>query len=139
MLATLVVAASLALARLTPLFKNANEAWGFWGIATTVATVVSSVSLLPGGVILLRQQPLSRGLVWSSLYAAVLIGLVWGGVLLKFQFARGLLAPRAIYVGLSGLMFTFAATLTLAAAIARDRGYRLTSRKIDRAAAVGAP
>lgn len=60
-----------------------------------------------------------------------LIGLIWVAVVLKFWFAPGLLAPRAIYVGLSSLMFTFAATLTLAAAIARDRGYRLTSRRIS--------
>jgi hypothetical protein len=129
MIATLVVAASLALARLTPLFKNANDAWGFWGIATTVATVVSSISLLPGGVILLRQRPLSRGLAWSSLYALSLIGLIWVAVALLRWFAPGMLAPRAIYVGLSGLMFCFAATLTLAATIARDRGYRLASRR----------
>jgi hypothetical protein len=129
MLATLFVAASLALARLTPLFKNENETWGFWGLASTVACVVSTASLLPGGVILLRQRPLSRGLAWSSLYALSLIGLIWVAVVLKFWFAPGMLAARAIYVGLSGLIFTFAATLTLAAAIARDRGYRLASRR----------
>ncbi|MFN0017825.1 MAG: hypothetical protein ACKVP0_06165 [Pirellulaceae bacterium] len=128
MLATLLVATALALARLAPVFKDTYDAWAFWGIAVTVASVASSISLLPAGVLLLRQRPLSRSLAWSSLYALSLIGLVWVAVALKYQFAPGLLLPRAIYVGLSSLLFTFAATLTLAAAIARDRGYRLTSR-----------
>lgn len=99
MLATLVVAVSLALARLTPLFKNANETWGFWGIASTAACVISAVSLLPAGVLLLRKRALSRSLVWSSLYVLALIGLVWIAVALKFWLAPGMLLPRAVYVG----------------------------------------
>ena len=103
--------------------------WPVWGVLSTAACVISTVSLLPAGVLLLRQRPLSRSLAWSSLYALSLISLVWIAVVLQYQFAPGTLAPRVIYVGLSSLMFTFAATLTLAAAIARDRGYRLTSRR----------
>ena len=72
-----------------------------------------------------------------SLYALALIGLIWVAVALMYWFAPGMLAPRAIYVGLSSLMFTFAATLTLAAAIARDRGYRLTSRRISSRSGLG--
>jgi hypothetical protein len=130
MLATLVVAVTLALARLAPA-PDAGEMWPVWGFSAAVATVVSTVSLLPAGVLLLRKRPLGRGLAWSSLYALSLIGLVWVAVALQYQFAPGMLAPRAIYVGLSSLMITFAATLTLTAAIARDRGYRLTSRRIS--------
>src|SRR4051812_30205679 len=114
MLATLVVAVTLALARLAP-SPDAGEMWPVWGIAATVASVISTVSLLPAGLLLVRKRPLSRSLAWSSLYALSLIGLVWVAVVLKFWFAPGMLAPRAIYVGLSSLMFTFAATLTLAA------------------------
>lgn len=130
MLATLVAAVTLALARVAP-SPDAGEMWPAWGVASAVATVVSSISLLPAGVLLLRKRPLRQGLVWSSLYAGTLISLVWLAVVLKYQFAPQMLAPRAIYVGLSSLMFTFAATLTLTAAIARDRGYRLTSRRIS--------
>lgn len=129
MLATLVVAVTLALARLAP-SPDAGEMWPVCGVAATVASVISTVSLLPAGVILLRQRPLSRSLAWSSLYALALIGLVWVAKVVQYQIALGPLFPRAVYVGLSSLMFTFAATLTLAAAIARDRGYRLTSRRI---------
>ena len=110
---------------------DTNDTWMFWGMAATVASLVSTVSLLPAGVLLLRQRPLSRSLAWSSLYALSLISLVWVAVILQYQFALAPLAPRAIYVGLSSLMFTFAATLTLAAAIARDRGYRLTIWRIS--------
>ncbi len=130
MLATLVVAVTLALARLAP-SPDAGEMWPVWGFASTVACVISSISLLPAGVILLRQRPLSRSLAWSSLYALALISLIWVAVALKYRFAPGMLFPRAVYIGLSSLMFTFAATLTLTAAIARDRGYRLASRRIS--------
>jgi hypothetical protein len=130
MLATLVVAVTLALARLAP-SPDAGEMWPVWGVLSTVACVVSTVSLLPAGVLLLRKWPLSRSLAWSSLYALSLVSLVWVAVVFQYQFAPGTLAARAIYVGLSSLMFTFAATLTLAAAIARDRGYRLASRRIS--------
>jgi uncharacterized membrane protein (DUF441 family) len=129
MLATLVVAVTFALARLAP-SPDPGEMWPVWGVLSTAASVISTVSLLPAGVLLLRKRPLSRSLAWSSLYALALIGLIWVAVALMYCFAPGMLAPRSIYVGLSSLMFTFAATLTLAAAIARDRGYRLTSRRI---------
>ena len=129
MLATFVVAVTFALARLAP-SPDAGEMWPVWGIAATVASVVSTISLLPAGALLLRNRPLSRSLAWSSLYALALISLIWVAVALMYWFAPGMLAPRAVYVGLSSLMFTFAATLTLAAAIARDRGYRLASHKI---------
>jgi hypothetical protein len=132
MLATVVVAVTFALARLAP-SPDAGEMWPVWGVGSTVACVISSISLLPAGVLLLRQRPLSRGLAWSSLYALSLISLIWVAVALLRWFAPGMLAPRAIYVGLSSLMFTFAATLTLAASIARDRGYRLASRRIVKA------
>jgi hypothetical protein len=39
------------------------------------------------------------------------------------------LAPRAIYVGISSFMFTFASTIVLTGLIARSRGYRLTGRR----------
>jgi hypothetical protein len=144
MVATLVVAASLALARLAAP-ADGKEVWSIWAIAFAVASVVSSISLLPAGKLLLRSPPpeslrsdtvgglrpplFSRGLVWSGLYAAALIALIWIVVAAEWWFAPQLLVPRAIYVGLSSLMFTFAATLMFTATIAKDRRYRLTSRQ----------
>src|SRR4029453_2540951 len=84
MLATLVVAVSLALARLAP-SPDKGEMWPVWGVACAVATVISSIALLPAGALLLRSdavgglraEPFSRGLYWSGLYAAAWIALPW--------------------------------------------------------------
>ena len=126
MLATLVVAVSLALARLAP-SPDAGEMWPVWGVAFAVATVISSIALLPAGALLLRMQPFSRGLVWGGLYALGWIALPWIIVAVLHVTGSVMLPPLAIFVGLSSLMITFAATLILTAVIARDRGYRLTS------------
>lgn len=127
MVATLIVAASLALARLAAP-GDGHSVWPIWAFACTVASIVSSISLLPAGALLLRIESLRRGLVWSGLYAAALISLIWIVVAAQWWFAPQTLIPRALYVGLSSLMLTFAATLTLAATIAKSRGYRLASR-----------
>jgi hypothetical protein len=148
MLATLVVAVSLALARLAPLDGQDKDAGPVWLVACAVASVISSITLLPAGAWLLVGQtflsatPLSakpvgqtflsatppRGLLWSILYASAWIALVWIIVAVQWWFALPR-APRAIYVGISSLMFTFASTLILTALIARSRGYRLTGRR----------
>ncbi|HZL89666.1 MAG TPA: hypothetical protein VFB96_14980 [Pirellulaceae bacterium] len=125
MLATLIVAVALALARLAPSL-DAGEMWPVWGVAVFVACVISSISLLPAGALLLRSRLLSRALQWSVLYAAAWIALPWIIVAVVRLYGSVNLPPRALFVGLSNLMFTFAATVTLTAAIARDRGYRLT-------------
>lgn len=129
MVATLVVAASFALARLAAP-ADGHSVWPIWAFACTVAGVVSSISLLPAGVFLLRPRPLRRGLFWSAIYAASWISVIWIVVAAQWWFAPQTLIPRALYVGLSSLMFTFAATLTLAATIAKLRGYRLISRRV---------
>jgi hypothetical protein len=126
MVATLVVAASLALARLAPAWEDARALWAAWGIASTVASLISSIALLPAGALLLRSRRFSRGLVWSCFYATGWIALAWILVAV-FRWYGVLLPPRAVFVGLSSLMVTFAATVMLTGAIARDRGYRLAS------------
>ena len=126
MLATLVVAVSLALARLTPAFDAGEDVWPVWAVAVAFACVISSISLLPAGALLLRMRQFSRGLAWSGLYAGALIALPWIVAAAQWWYAPATLAPRAVYVGLSSLMSMFAATLILTALIARDRGYRLT-------------
>ncbi len=122
MLATVVVAVSLALARLAP--ADGKDVWPVWAVSCVVAAVISSITLLPAGAWLLRSQLFRRGLLWSILYAAAWIALVWIVLAVQWWFALPL-APRAIYVGISSLMCTFASTLILTALLARARGYRL--------------
>jgi len=124
MVATLVVAASLALARLAP--ADGKNVWPIWTAACTVASFISSIALLPAGALLLRMQPFGRGLTWSVLYASAWIALEWILVAILRYYGAGL-PPRPLLVALSSLMFTFAATLILTATIARGRGYRLTN------------
>jgi hypothetical protein len=126
MLATLVVAVALALARLAPLDGKDKDAGPVWLFAFVVAAVISSITLLPAGAWLMRRQVFRRGLLWSILYASAWIALVWTIAAATWWFAPRFLAPRAIYVGISSFMFTFSATLILTALIARSRGYRLT-------------
>ena len=126
MVATVIVAVSLALARLAP--ADGQDVWPVWGIGFAFASVISSITMLPAGKLLMRSQDFRRGLRWSVLYAAAWIALVWIVVaILRWGFAVNL-PPRAIFVGLSSLMLTFAATVILTAIIARDRGYRLAAK-----------
>ena len=127
MLATLIVAAALALARLAPVWEDGSDRWVAWAICCTVACVISAIALLPAGALLLRSPLFSRGLAWSALYAAAWIDLPWVIVAILRWYGSVTLPPAAVFVGLSSLMVMFAATLMLTAAIARDRGYRLTS------------
>jgi hypothetical protein len=124
MLATIIVAASFALARLVPSLKQ-SELWTMWTVFFTAATVISTISVLPAGAMLMRGHPFTRRLAWGSLYAAVLIAVPWIIVLDVWWYGTAPVPQRHVLVGLSSLMFTFAATLVLTAAIARDRGYRL--------------
>jgi hypothetical protein len=125
MLATLVVAASLALARLAP--ADGKDVWPIWAVSVAVASFISSIALLPAGALLLRMRPFGRGLAWSILYASAWIALPWIIVAVLRFYGSVTLPPWQIFVGLSSLMFTFAATLTLTALIAKGRGYRLIS------------
>lgn len=124
MVATLIVATALALARLSP-SPDEGEMWPVWGVAVFIASATSSIALLPAGQLLMRMNPISRALKWSALYAAAWIALPWIIVAgLRWSGAVNL-PPWPAFAGLSGLMLTFAATLMLTAIIARDRGYRL--------------
>jgi hypothetical protein len=133
MVATLVVAASLALVRLAP-FAKASERWAACGMFVTFASVISTIALLPAGALLMRTKDFSWGLKWSAVYAAAWIALPWILVAAVRWYGSVILPPRAVFVGLSSLMYTFAATIVLTAAIARDRGYRLRGRRTRTAA-----
>ena len=128
MFATVIVAVALALARLAP-FPDDGPVWPVWGVAAVVASVISSIALLPAGALLLGPRVLSRALQWSALYAGAWIALPWIIVAIVRLYGIVKLPPRAVFVGLSSLMLTFASTLMLTAVIARDRGYWLTKAR----------
>lgn len=127
MLATLIVAVSLALARMAP-SPDAGGMWPVWAFTFVVASVVSAIAVLPAGKMLLRSQPFERGLAWSAAYFAAWLALVWIVVAILRSFSVRL-PPWQLFVGFSSLILTYAGTLMLTATIARSRGYRLTGRK----------
>lgn len=125
MLATLLAAAAFGLARLSPANQRAQQFWIAWFIAFVLASGISTIAMLPAGVLLMRRRPLKRALVYSGLYAALLVGTLWVVVAILRWRAPSVLAPWFVYVGLSSLMLSFASTLVLAAVAARAKGYQL--------------
>ncbi len=131
MLATVVVALSLTLARLAP-SPDGKGLELIWIVMFAVAGLASTLTLLPAAPLLLRTQPFQRGQLFASLYAAFWVGLLWLVVLIGRY--RGLfsLPPAAILVGASGLILSFAATVILASVAVRVRGYSLASGRSPR-------
>ena len=126
MTATVVVAVALALARLAP-SPDGKPIGMLWVIMFGASTTVSTMTLLPVSPLLMRTPRLGRGVLFACLYAAFWIGLPWLIVLVAW--GRGLFPPPplAVLIGFSCLVISFAATVILAAAAARSRGYRLIS------------
>jgi hypothetical protein len=126
MTATVVVAVALALARLAP-SPDGKPIGMLWVIMFTAATTVSTMTLLPVSPLLMRTPRFGHGVLFACLYATFWIGLPWLIVLVAW--ARGLFPPPplAVLIGISCFILSFAATVILAAAAARSRGYRLIS------------
>jgi hypothetical protein len=124
MMATVLVAISLALARLAP-GSNDGEREFVWIVMFCMASIISAIALLPTSALLLRMQPLRRGMSFAGLYAGFWVGLLWLVVLVAWH--RGFFPPPplAFLVGVSCLILSFAATVILAAAAARALGYCL--------------
>jgi hypothetical protein len=131
MTATVVVAAALALARLAP-SPDGKPIGMLWVIMFGAATAVSTMTLLPVSPPLMRTPRFGHGVLFACLYAAFWIGLPWLIVLVGWS--RGLFPPPplAVLIGFSCLVLSFAATVILAAATARSRGYRLISGRLRR-------
>lgn len=125
LVATLIVAASFAVARLSPAAQQDDEFRFVWGVYMAVAAFVSLIAILPAAAILLRPGPFGLA-VRNSLYlAAAPISLLWFVVAISLIYARGALAPWYEYVGASFFFLAYAGTAILAAAVARDQGYQL--------------
>ena len=123
MVATLLVAGSLGLARLV---TDESEFWIVMGVVLLIASVSSAITMLPAGALLMRMRQFDRALLFSGLYVGSLVAIQWLVIGIVRLRAPGMLGPFAMYVGLSSLMLAFAATLMQAAFVARTLGYRLT-------------
>jgi len=124
MMATVVVAVALALARYAP-SPDGKPIGMLWVIMVVVATTVSTMTLLPVSPALMRTPQFGRGVLIAWLYAAFWLALGWMIVLIIWR--RGLRPPPplAVLIGFSCLIISFAATVILAAAAARSCSYRL--------------
>lgn len=127
-LATIVVAVTFGIARRGPVVAPPmNGFWALIALMMAVAGTISTIALLPAGVLLMRTKDFQRGLIWGGIYSLALVSLVWLVVGIVWWFEPALLVPYQFYVGLSALMLSFAGTLMVAAAVARASGYRLAS------------
>jgi hypothetical protein len=125
-IATLVVAITFGVVRLLPLLQIDNgNVWNPIAVAMVATGVISTLAMLPAGILLFHLENFRRGLIFSVLYAASLVALLWLIVGILWWYVPAALAPYGLYVGLSSLMLSFAATLLLAANVARAQGYRL--------------
>jgi hypothetical protein len=128
-LATLLVSVAVAFARSMPDAQADRYFWVAWAIAIPFVAVVSGLALLPAGRFLLATQRFSVGITSTVLYAACLIATMWLIVLTTWWIDPALLAPRAVFVGISNMTVGLAGTLMLAALAVRVHGYRLQIRR----------
>ena len=126
MMATLLVAMTLALARIAP-SPDGKEIGIIWALLFVMASAVSTIALLPASALLMRTESLQRGILFAALYAAFWLGLLWLVILVARHQGLFRLPPLAVLVGVSWLIVSFASTVVLAAAAARACGYRLAS------------
>jgi hypothetical protein len=124
MLATMLVALALAPARWVP-SPDGKEMGTLWIVAFVAAATISTLTLLPATPLLLRTRQFQHGIWFACLYAVFWMTLPWVVVLIVRS--RGIFAgpPLPVLIGLSCLVLSFAATVILALAAARARGYRL--------------
>jgi hypothetical protein len=126
MLATFVVATSLAISRLAPGIETDKEFRPVLGVGFTIASVISTIAMLPAGAMVLGCPQFSRGLTRGILYGGSYIVLLWTIFVAMRFYGIGRLPPFAVCLGLSNFLFSFAATILFTAVIAHTQGYRLT-------------
>ena len=124
MLSTAMVALALAPARLAP-SPDGKEFGNIWIIMFVMASAISTITLMPASALLLRTRQLQRGVLFTALYAAFWLGLLWVVILVALNTGLFHVPPLAVVLGASCLIISFAATVISAAAAARTCGYRL--------------
>lgn len=128
LLATFVVAASLAIALLAPGVETDKEFRPVLVVAFTIASVISSIAMLPAGALVMRRQIFTDGLIRGLLYSGSYIVVLWTIIVAMRFYGIGRLPPLAVCLGLSNFLLAFATTILLTAQIAHTRGHRLVWR-----------
>jgi hypothetical protein len=131
MMATVVVALALALARLAP-SPDGKPIGMLWIVMFVAAMTISTISMLPASALLMRTPRFERGVLFAALYAAVWMGVPWLVVVVTWHRGYFPPPPAAVLIGLSSFVLSFAATVILAAAAARSRGQRLIWGRLPR-------
>jgi hypothetical protein len=130
MTATVVVAVALALARWAP-SPDGKPIGILWAFLFAAATIISGMTLLPFGLLLLRKPHFGRGVLFATLYAAFWIALPLLSVLVAWGQGFFPPPPLPILLGQACLVLSFTVTVILAAAAARCRGYRLITGRVQ--------
>ena len=116
---------AVALARLAPFNDGGKESRAVFGVWFLAATVFSATGVLPAGRMLLGMQRFGTALIWSAIYPAALIGLVWVVRELMMRYLLNGGPPVFACAMLSSLMLGYGGTLIVAGSVARAMGYRL--------------
>jgi hypothetical protein len=126
--ATLIAGVAIGIARLSPAFLYFPGWWILWAMGGTAACVITSITILPAALLLLRNESFGRGVRYSWLYACSYVVLLWLLVAVVRLFGLTGLPPYYAFIGISCLILAFAGTVILAAKVARALGYRLVTR-----------
>ena len=129
----MLVAASFACVRITPLNGLPLDVmfWLGWLFAVLCIVGVSSVSLIPATLFVLRSGTTSAGIGWLAGYALawtvaawIFIGVVTGGRV-----------PEEVYFVFGFAVWSYTIAIAVPLLIVRGRGYRLTFPRERRRAA----
>lgn len=127
MVGTVIVAVSLAAAKLAKGMNRGSEGWIVWAILASSVAGVSLIAVLPISAWFLRQRRLLMGIVLTAIYAALTVAVTW---VVMYVVERNFFRVNWWdMLGIGVMIQSFAATLAAAALAARAMGYRLHTRR----------
>lgn len=123
MIGTVIVAVSLAAAKLTKGMDRGSDGWIAWAILASSVAGISLIAVLPISAWLLRQRRLLMGIVLTAIYAALAVAVTW---IVMYVIDRNVFRVNWWdMVGIGVMIQSFAATLAAACLAARAAGLRL--------------
>jgi hypothetical protein len=129
MVGTVIVAVSLAAAKLAKGMDRGSDGWVVWAILASSVAGVSLIAVLPIGAWLLRPRRMLVGIVLTAVYAALAVAVTWT---VMYVVDRGF--TRVNWwdmLGIGVMIQSFAATLAAACLAARAAGFGLQIRLAD--------